>query len=297
MKLLDNNSKGKLYAIISAFSFAASAPLGKFIRAEFSVLNLLFWRYLVASCVISFAVYIYRKELKFDKKVILKAFITAAIFYSGSSALYFMSFDYIGTGLSSAICFSHSLFVTIYLWIFDKQKITKVYCASFIIIVIGLSLIVNTKTGHQDYAKGISFAILSAITYSIYIFLNRNKSSSLTPVLSSAMLFYANMIIYLVTAFSDNSLAMPTNSSMWIKVLALGIICTALPIFFLLKALQNTSASDVTILSVLRPVFVMLMGAVLFGETLSIYQAFGITLIFAGGVIINLQKKPAIKSN
>jgi drug/metabolite transporter (DMT)-like permease len=286
---LDNKQKGKLYAIVSAFTFAASGPIGKILQGQFSVYNMLFWRYFVASSIVTAIAFFYRKELEFNKKALIKAFITAAVFYSGSSALYFASFGYIGTGLSSAITFSHSLFVTIYVWVWDKQKITKAYIISFVLAVVGLGFILRYNNSSYDL-YGIFMAIMSAIAYSIYIFCNRNKATNVSPLLSAMMLFYGNAIIFLFMSLADNSLQMPYTSLLWLKVLSIGSICTVLPIYYLLKALKYSNASDVTILSVFRPVFVLIMGSIFLNEHLELYQTIGITFILASGVIIQMHK-------
>jgi drug/metabolite transporter (DMT)-like permease len=283
--------KGILYAIFSAFAFAASGTIGKKILQEkFSVPNLLFWRYAIAALIVALIVYQKRAKLNFDKKSLLKAFYSAAFFYSISTFCYFKSFEYIDTGLSSTICFSHSLFVTLYVWIFDKQKVKLSYFIAFISIIIGLIFLFQINDESRFNGQGILIALCSGLLYSFYIIANRNKASNLDPLLSSLMLFCGNVVIFLILSLREGAIPYPTDLVLWIKILAMGSVCTILPIYFLLKALRYINASDVTVLSILRPVFVILFGIIFLSESLNNYKIIGISLILAGGLCSQLDK-------
>ncbi|KKB96676.1 Threonine/homoserine exporter RhtA [Candidatus Arcanobacter lacustris] len=291
MSSYSNKFKGTFYGIISAFSFAASGTIAKkILQANFSVSNLLLWRYGIATIVVALVVYLKRDKLNFDKKALLKAFYSAAFFYSISTFCYFKSFEYIDTGLASAICFSHSLFVTLYVWIFDKQKLKPSYFIAFTSIVIGLIFLFQINEESRFNIQGILIALCSGLLYSFYIIANRNKASHLDPLLSSLMLFCGNVVIFLILSLREGAISYPTDLALWIKIIAMGSICTILPIYFLLKALRYINASDVTILSILRPVFVILLGMIFLNETLNNYKMIGITLILAGGLFSQLDK-------
>jgi drug/metabolite transporter (DMT)-like permease len=70
----------------------------------------------------------------------------------------------------------------------------------------------------------------------------------------------------------------------------MAIICTALPILLLLKGLKYISSEKAAIVSVLEPVFVLLSGIILLGETVSVMQIFGTIIILSGAVITLFSK-------
>ncbi len=288
----DQKLKGTIYALLSAVTFAASSTLAKKLQlAGLTTSNLLFWRYIFAF-IIAFIIVIYRKSsLNFDKKAIVKTFFSAIIFYSGSTFFYVYSFNHIGTGLASAICGLNTVFVTLYVWCFDKQKIKSVYLLALFLNIVGFFLILKNRQAINIELYGILFALFSGFLYAGYIIVNRDKGIKLDPILSAFMLFFANSIVYsLSSLYHTASIVIPHELNIWLMILTLSVLCTLLPIYFLLAALRYVNASDVSMLGILRPVFAIIFGFIFLNEVMGMLEAIGILLIFAG-TIVNQWKK------
>jgi drug/metabolite transporter (DMT)-like permease len=216
----------------------------------------------------------------------LKTFFSALIFYSGSTFCYFYSFNHIGTGLSSAICSVNTVFITLYLWCFDKQKIKLSYLLALFFNLIGFCLILKDRKAINIELYGIAFAVLSGFLYACYIIANRNKSTNLNPMLSALMLFFANFIVYGVgSLYEGGAIIIPDVLRIWVMILTMSIFCTLLPIYFLLKALSYINASDVSMLGILRPVFAIIFGCIFLHESIGKIEAAGILLIFVGTIV------------
>lgn len=96
-------------------------------------------------------------------------------------------------------------------------------------------------------------------------------------------------IICLIVAYFEASFVKPARGN-WLAIIFIAIICTALPILLLLKGLQYISSEKAAIVSVLEPVFVLLTGIILLGETVSIMQIFGTAILLSGAVITLFNK-------
>jgi drug/metabolite transporter (DMT)-like permease len=283
-----------MYSLLSVLSFAASSVLGKKIQQSgFTTVNLLLWRYGIA-LFCGIMIISYRKSsLTFDKKAMVKAFCTAIAFYSGATFCYFYSFNHLATGLSSVICSVNTVFVALILWVWDKQKITLGYAFAIFITCIGFYFILKThKDGHVEL-YGVFLAVLSGFSYALYLVFNRNKVNKLDPILSATMLFLGNFFVYLTSfLITGDVIVVPNNFNLWVMVLLMAVCCTLLPIYLLLKALSYLNARDVSLIGVLRPVFVNLFAFVFLHETISTTQAIGIAFILCGA---SLNQLPGIK--
>jgi drug/metabolite transporter (DMT)-like permease len=173
--------------------------------------------------------------------------------------------------------------------VWDKQKITAVYIFAIFLTCIGFYFILkNHKEAHVEL-YGVLLAVLSGFSYALYLVFNRNKINKLDPILSAVMLFLGNFLIYLSSFFiTGNAIAVPNNANLWMMVVLMAVCCTLLPIYLLLKALSYLNARDVSLIGVLRPVFVNIFALVFLHETISTTQAIGIVFILCGASLNQL---------
>src|SRR5438132_7429592 len=114
---LSNENKGTLYAIISGLFYGLVGYFGiSVVHANFSISNMLFWRFLISILLIILFLTPKIRQIKINDRAIWGAFISGAIFYSSSSVTYFMASSYIGTGLSMVIFFTYPAFVMFGMW-------------------------------------------------------------------------------------------------------------------------------------------------------------------------------------
>jgi drug/metabolite transporter (DMT)-like permease len=106
LKLLSNETRGSLFALLSGIFYGLFGYFGMtIIEANFSVSNMLFWRFLISSITIAVLLIPKLKTLSIQWREIGKPFLAGALFYGPSSTLYFMASQYMGTGLANVILF------------------------------------------------------------------------------------------------------------------------------------------------------------------------------------------------
>ena len=280
---ISNEQKGTLYAITSGLCYGLLGYFGmSIINANFSVANTTFWRFLVSSCVMGVALLPQYKVILNNPHESLKILLYGALFYSPGAMVYFVSSKYIGTGLAIVIFFTFPVIVILINWLFFKTKVSLIYYISIALIILGLALLVDIKTFEADIL-GIVLSFISAICYAIYIVVS--KRNTLPPLHSAMMLCVGCTITSFLYAYFDGSFVVPQDARIWLDIFGIGIICTALPIIFLLQGLKYISTEKVSILSVLEPISVVLVGIALLGETITTMQTFGIIIILTGAMI------------
>ncbi len=294
MKFLSQEKKGALYAILSGLCYGLLGYFGvSLMNEQMSVYSILGWRFLVSSiCMLIFALPYY-KVMYDQPREIFHVIVSGALFYSGSSIFYFVACRYIGTGLSMVTFFTYPAFVMFLQWLFYRKKVTKAYHLALVIILIGMIFLVDCGNCAFDFF-GIFISIIGALFYACYVVVS--KKSRLSPLISTLMVSLGCMITCFAAAFVEKSFVIPSGWYVWSYILALGLLCTALPILLLLEGLKYISAEKASLLSVFEPLFVVVFGILLLDENISNMQLIGMIIVICGGIItlfsykINIEK-------
>jgi len=292
MNSLSAQQKGSFYAIASGLCYGFIGYFGISLMDEgLSVFNMLFWRFLVTTLfMLIMLIPQYRILLKSFKES-LKALFYGMILYSSSGILYFISSQSIGTGLSMVVFFIYPAIVMLFNVIFYKAKISKIYYFAFSMILIGMVLLVDTHKFMLD-VFGIVLGILSAILYAFYII--ASKDLNISSTLSTFMVSLGCMLTCLISALIDSSFYIPSGFNNWVDISSMALICTAFPILFLLEGLKYISSEKASILSVLEPVFVVILGIILLNEKVTGIRIIGIVIILSGALMTLLPNKSKI---
>ncbi|ASQ45908.1 DMT family transporter [Legionella clemsonensis] len=276
-------NNGALYAALSGLFFGLIGYFGvSVMKANVSVNNMLFWRFLVSSLFMGMLLIPRFKKLTFNAIESVKITFYGAAFYGTCSIFYFVATQYIGSGLSMVIFFTYPSIVLLINFLFFKQKISKIYYLALLIIFLGMGLLVNGNRFDFNL-MGIGLSLLSALLYALYLI--ASKGIFIPALLATFFVSLGAMLISLVAAFIEGTFFIPTGLDVWFNICGIGIICTALPMLLLLKGLQHISSLQAAILSVLEPVFVVIFGIVLLGEQVSLIQGLGVVILLAGALI------------
>lgn len=282
-------NKGAFYAALSGLFFGLIGYFGiSAIKANISVNNMLFWRFLVSAFFILIFLLPQIKTIKISFKEILKVSISGALFYGVCSTLYFIASEHIGSGLAMVIFFTYPAIVMLINFLFYKNKIGKLYFLALSIILIGMVCLI--QGGSMEFnLLGIGLSILSAFLYALYII--SNKNSPAPPLFATFLVSLGAAISCLIAALYEQTFIVPTGWNVWFNIAGIGILCTALPMLLLLKGLKYISAVQASILSVMEPVFVVIFGILLLGETINLTQAMGIVILLTGALLALLSPR------
>ncbi len=283
-----------LLVALSGILYGFMGCLGtQIINTHMSISNMLFWRFLVAAIWIGGFSLIKPSELSLksiDKRLFLKIFLLGAIFYSGGSAFYFLACQYTGTGLAMVIFFSYPIFIALFAIFIHKWKIDKYALFSLIGIVLGL-LLIKGQGGNSVNMVGIVFAIISALSYAVYVFSSKKTTSSLPSTLVTLIVCLGCSFLFFLASIFTKSISIPQTQTAWFYILVLGIFATAVPIQLLLEGLRYLSPLKTSILSVLEPVVTLIVGAILLDESVSILQSIGIIIVLMSAILIQFERR------
>lgn len=270
MSYLQAQQKGALLAISSGLCYGLVGYFGmSFMQMGYSVSCMLFWRFFIAT---AFMALLVLPSFKLTKDC-LWLFGYGLLFYGTSTTFYFMASHYIGTGLAMVLLFTFPAFVMLINSLYYKVKIRKIYYLAFLMMLCGMYMLVDPESLTLELS-GLGLGILSALLYALYIACS--KHVQVDSKLSTFMVSAGCMATALIHSLYEGSFAIPTA---WFDITSMGLISTAIPILLLLESMHYISSEKASMLSVLEPVFVVLFGVLLLGETLCGLEYLGIIII------------------
>jgi drug/metabolite transporter (DMT)-like permease len=274
---------GAIYVALSGLFFGFIGYFGvSIVHANISVNTMLFWRFLVASvfmCVILLPQF---RALHAQPRDLIKSLVYGVFFYGPSSTLYFMAANSIGSGLAMVLFYTFPAMVLLMDFVITKHAINPSYYVAVGIIIMGMTCLTFGDTA-QFNLKGVGYSILSAFLFALYMIFS--KSSTASAQVDTLTVCLGSTLSALMMALLEHRFVIPNQMDIWINIIAIGTVCTSVPILLLLKGLKNISALQASILSVLEPVFVIFFGVMLLGESITALEYVGVATLLSGALL------------
>lgn len=286
--------KATILIAISAVLYGFLAFLGtQLVRNQFSIENMLFWRFLIAGLWMLGSYLIQKRKAILTAlpklRISVRIFILGAICYSGSCGFYFLAARYTGTGIAMVIFFAYPMLVALFAWLLDRNSLNIVLVLSLIAMLVGLYLL-KGENQHPLSILGIIYGLLAAASYALYVFGSRNTAGTVDSALSTIIVCFGCMSAFLVMTLFSHTLQCPVTGADWFYALALGILATAIPIQLMLEGLRSVSPVRASVISVLEPLLTVILGVVLLSETLSWSQILGCVITLISALVIQFQR-------
>ena len=224
--------------------------------------------------------------------------LLAGAFLGIDLVLWHESIHSIGAGLSTVILNLQVLFVAILGYVVLRQRIGRELVASLPLLFVGVALVAGTSTTltGSNPAVGVSFAVIAAGAYAVYIFLmglaTRAAGRTALPMFVSTGTTALTAGAYgLVSGTLDLTPSLAAQG--WLVLLAL--VSQVIGWLLVASASQRLPASAVAASLVLQSASAMVFGAVLLAQTPTLVQLAGAGMILAGVVVAT--RIPAKKSS
>lgn len=283
--------KGTLLVALSGMLFGLMGLLGtKLFYLHFSVENMLFWRFLIATLCIGGTILFKKNTFHVESSFsLMRTFIWNTLTYSGASAFYFLASQHIGTGLAMVIFFSFPVFVTLFSWVLGSWKMNKYAFSSLVAVILGLFFL----KGHGEHTidmTGIILAMLAAFFFASYIYGSQHTIKHIHSNLLTFLVCLGNTLMFFILSCYTQTFSIPDSTSAWFYIFAIGIVATVLPIQLLLDGLKYISPVKASVLSALEPVVTVIVGCLLLNETITFMQAIGVMIVLLGAIIIQFER-------
>ena len=146
---------------------------------------------------------------------------------------------------------------------------------------------VDTPGGRYDIRIGSGLIVGTSISYAIYLVGNTGLIRRLGATRFTGMAASISSVFVLAHYFAQHSpRQLHVPASLYMTVLGLSLVSTAIPIWMTSEALRLIGPSRVAIISSIGPIVTIWMGAVFLGETVNAVTYLGAALVLGGVALV-----------
>lgn len=293
MKTILHTDKRRLFGyiagIVAGVSYGTNPLFGKaLMESGVPILVMLFFRYAFAAGFLAVLMG-FKKESFLAKRRELGLLILLGIFFAGSSLTLFYSYEFIPSGLATTLIYLYPAIVAlimVFLRIYPSWQTWFAISATF-----GGILLLSTPSGDVLIRiPGILLAIGSALCYSFYLVIV-NRSKRIRNVSEHTLTFYSlatgAVLFAAIRAAQGGSMLEGIDTlGDWGNLIGLAIIPTMVSMLTIAISSRYIGPTKTAVLGVFEPLTAILIGTLMFGETLTAKMATGIAVCVAAVVFM-----------
>lgn len=239
--------------------------------------------------------YVYMRKKGIESKVdksLFKDLVLVSFFGYGLMLLtMFSSYNYLPTGIATTIHFVYPAVVLIGAAIFHKEKLTIEKIGIVLAAFAGIYLL-SAESGRISISiVGFLLAFISGVFYAYYIL--KVSYSNLKNMNSYVLVYHIslhNFFYFLIAALFTNTLTLDITIIAYLDVVLLALFSIVAMASFK-TGLNYISSWSAAILSSFEPLTSIMVGIIIFRETFSIRNFFGVGIIILSVVYIALIEK------
>ena len=288
---------GVVFALLAAVGFSAKAILVKLVYLDsVDAVTLLALRMVFSvPFFIGVALWVRRQHAEplntHDRLLVLGL---GLIGYYCSSFLDFLGLQYISAGLERLILFLYPTMTVMLTALLYKRAIGRKVIAAMLLSYAGIALVfihdVGAKEGSIVLGSALVFA--STLSYSIYLVGAGHAIARIGTLRFTAyamVVASAASLLQFVAMRPLDALDLPLR--VYELSVAMAIFSTVLPVFLLSFAIRRIGSGSASLIGSIGPVSTIYMAYVFLGESLSLLQIAGSSLVLVGVLIISLNSK------
>jgi drug/metabolite transporter (DMT)-like permease len=277
---------GIIYTLLASIAFGIM-PI--WVKIAYATGLTAFDVFFLRGAIAAFFLFIFIKVKKISLKLEtgqIKVLLFAGIFgYFMAILSLYISYEYIGAGVATALHYLFPVFVAIFSRCLFREKLHRNKWIALIISLAGL-YVMTSFGGQKFHPYGIFFAILSAITFAIYVVALANPK--MKAMNSYVLAFYVCMIsaiLSMAMILIKGQWPMPLTVKGLFYVSLVAIFCTSVALIFFIRGVQIIGPASTSILSTLEPIISLGAGIVILGEPMTLQIILG-SILVVGAILL-----------
>ena len=278
-----------LMAIAVPLIWGAGFVVAKGAINEFPPILLMAFRFLVTSMLL---VWFVKPPIGQLRALFLIAIVASAIQYS----LTFTGLRGLDAGFAALIVQLEVPFLVILGAILLGEKASLRKWMGIIIAFAGVGLLIGRVEFNNAWGS-VALVVAGAFTWAVgQIFVRKLKNIDGLTTTAWVAVFATPQLFVMSFIFETNQIESITKASMsiWLAVLYLGIIMTALGYYFWNTLIRTYAIEKVAPFLLLLPVFSLIGGVLFLGELISIAKILGGLIVILGVAFVSLEKKAEV---
>ena len=216
------------------------------------------------------------------------------LLFACSSLFLFFSYEFIPSGLATTLVYLYPVFVAL-IMVFLRFYPSWQTWISIIATFGGILLLSSPSAGASIKLPGIFLAVASALSYAFYLVIV-NRSKRIRDVSEHTLTLYAlltgTLLFALMRTMQGGNLLEGVNAPAdWGHLLGLAVVPTMLSMLTLALSSRYIGPTKTSILGVFEPLTAILIGTILFGESLTLKMVAGILVCVAAVVFMILSPR------
>ena len=204
---------------------------------------------------------------------------------AASNVTFYWAVERLGVGPGATIQFLAPIFVLAWMVVAQRRRVSPAVWIAAVIAVTGVFFITEAWNLEGGDWVGVGWGLVSAVVFASYLiygeFLGR-RYSSITMVTWGFI--FASVLWLIVQPIWTFPTGLSTR--VWVELIWVGIIGTALPFLFSLSALRRAASGIVGVISTTEPVFAAVAAWFLLGQYLSGVQIVGGLMVLGAAAAI-----------
>ena len=259
--------------------------------------TILFFRYFLAVIILGIWLMFRRENFRINLHQ-FRQLVILGLFFSMSSFSLFEAYNYIPSGIATTIVFLYPVLVAL-IMVFLKVYPTWQVWISIAVTFLGVLFLSKGDGAQTIHWKGLVLSFASALSYAIFIVIV-NRSKSVHQISNTMLTFYALLTGVIVFSIHATASRTPLLSGIhglgsWANLAGLAILPTIVSTATLAMATRIIGATKASVLGVFEPVTAILVGAIAFGESITLNVVTGIFMTMAA--IIFMIASPSSSKN
>lgn len=275
-----------ILAILAVLMWSFSFPASKVVYKYFSLLDIVLFRYLIAS-IFFIAIYQLGYIAKLKKEHYLRAFLVAMVGVTGYQLLFVSGIVLVSSATASIIISMTPLFAALLSFLLYQEKLKNYQIIGTLIGFLGVLMIGLSKTTHGSLT-GIALLILASIAMGAYFVLQKPLLAhySSMDIVCYNTWFGALSLIWQLPSLLDSLSKGPSTQSL-ISVAIMGIFSSGIGFIFWFKAIASQRSTQITNYMYLQPLIVGIIAWRWIGDIPSKQAVIGGCIILISLLIAN----------
>lgn len=288
-----NKITGVTYAVVSSTTFGL-IPLFtiSLMAVGVSSPTILCYRFLLAAVAMAAIMFFSRRSFRLAADEVAVVAILAVL-YASTAILLLESYKCIPSGIATTIHFLYPLAVTLTMsWVFKEHISSTIYIA-VLLSLVGVALLAWGNHTEGDFRRGVSFALLTVVTYAAYIVgVMRSRASRVDSIVLTFYVLAFGALLFFLYAMATSGIEAVHSVASWRDLIMLALVCTVLSDYTLILAIKRIGSTRTSILGSMEPLTAVVVGVVYFGERIDTTSVIGLLLVICAVVVVIVQSTP-----
>jgi drug/metabolite transporter (DMT)-like permease len=181
------------------------------------------------------------------------------------------------------ITYMYPTMVTVLSAVILKKPVTGFKIAALLLTIVGILLAIGMDSG--GYSLGIIFAVITAISHSLYLIFGSLSIQKAGPFSASTVIILTSLVI-LGFFVGIQGPQWPMNVSGWLAIIASALISTVLGRVAFYEGLRPTDIANASIISTFEVAVTVALAIIILGETVTLPKILGACLVISAVIML-----------